>query len=159
MSHEPDPNRLLDAVLAEAEEAGDSLPPLLRAVRARRRRQQATAVAGLLALALLGSLGLAGRFHRTQPTEAGMPMLAPRFVSPAAPAELVTSRPLAPGERVTTLGSAPLLTRIHSRPDDGLTVSDAELLNLAGGRGVGLFRIDGRVELLVAGTGEVPGDN
>lgn len=155
MPHKSDPNRFLEAVLAEADTAGDSLPPLLRAVRARRRRRQATTVAGVLALALLGSFGLTGRLARTRSTEAELLRLAPRSASPAAPAELVTSRPLAPGERVTTHGSAPLLARIHSRPDERLPATDAELLVLAGGRGVGLFRIEGRVELLFAGLGDV----
>jgi hypothetical protein len=41
-------------------------------------------------------------------------------------------------------------TLVHSERTHAILATDAELLELAGGNGVGLVRIDGRVELFLA---------
>ena len=58
-------------------------------------------------------------------------------------------KPLSPIELVSTTFATGLV-RFHTLPDETLRASDGELLAMAGGRGVGLFRINGRTELLFA---------
>jgi hypothetical protein len=67
--------------------------------------------------------------------------------------ERIQSHPLAHSEWVTTAGNVVAVERIASSPERNLRVTDGELLALAGGHGVGLFRFgDGRAVLLTAGN-------
>ena len=155
MKTRPDESPLLDDVLAESVPAPDSLEPLLRAVRTRRRRANATPVAAAIAVALVAWFG-SRIWDPRNPAESSTPSLthvSPERPRPAPVVERIQSRPLAGPERVTTAVTTIAIERIASRPERGLRATDSELLALAGGHGVGLFRYsDGSAVLLTSGN-------
>ncbi|MBL9176288.1 MAG: hypothetical protein JNL10_22285 [Verrucomicrobiales bacterium] len=155
MKTRPDESCLLDDVLAESMPAPDSLEPLLRAVRVRRRRAKVAPVAAAVAVLLLSVFG-PGLLNPRNPAGSSTPPLAHVGPVPSRHApivERIQSHPLARSEWVTTAGNTIAVERIASRPERSLRATDGELLALAGGRGVGLFRFsDGTAVLLTAGN-------
>lgn len=154
MKTRPDESLLLDEVLAESVPATDSLEPLLRAVRTRRRRTKAAPVAAAITVLLLTVFG-PGLLNSRNPAGSSATPLAHVSPAPSRPVsvvERVQSRPLAKQEWVTTAADAIAIERIASGPERGLRATDGELLALAGGHGVGLFRYsDGTAVLLTSG--------
>lgn len=157
MKTSPDESLLLDDVLAESVPATDSLETLLRAVRTRRRRAKAVPVAAVAAIAilLLTVFGPGFLNPRSPAASSSTPLahISPALSHPAPVVERIQSHPLAAPEWVTTAGNTIIVERIESRPERGLRATDGELLALAGGHGVGLFRFsDGTAVLLNAGN-------
>ncbi len=150
MNKEPEPDRLIDAVLAEDAGASAPLDAILSAVRARRSRRRMAPTAILVAGVLL-SFAVLNPWRREPETMPSAPTVAARHLNPVAP-ELthVASLPLTPAESLSTADSMSGWTIIHSERTPTILATDAELLELAGGNGVGLVRIDGRVELFLA---------
>ncbi len=144
-----EPNLLRD-VLAERAAPSDTLGPLLRAVRTQRRRRQWTPVVALLLAGVLGWSFWTGPTDRSDLVNLAAP---PVPVNPPAPVvvERVFTTALSAGERVTTEPGG-FLVRVQTTPDPRVRVTDQELLAWAGGKGVGLFRRDGRMELMFART-------
>lgn len=155
MKTRPDESLLLDDVLAESVPATDSLEPLLRAVRTRRRRAKAAPVAAAVAVLLLAVFG-PGLLNSRNPAGSSASPLAHVSPAPSRPipvVERIQSRPLANREWVTTVSDSIAVERVASRPERGLRATDGELLALAGGHGVGLFRFsDGTAILLTSGN-------
>ena len=154
MNTAPDPLPLLDDVLDES--GADTLTLTLQAVRARRRQRQMVPVAIMLLLPSLVWVGT--HFPTTGDPTAPISSFAaaPPVPLPSQWAEFerVHSVALAPTEILLTLPDTFYPGRVRSQPPVGLRASDEELLALAGGRGVGLFRVDGHAELLSAGWDE-----
>jgi hypothetical protein len=148
MKTPPESSPLLDDVLDESVPPLDSLGPLLRAVRVRRQRRQMAPVAMVLLIA-----GIAWSWTSapwlTTPTRETKPVLATATTPPLA--EPFHSRGLLPVERVSPIPGELTDVFVTSVPDASIRASDEELLALAGGRGIGLARFDGRAELLFAG--------
>ncbi|HAB17389.1 MAG TPA: hypothetical protein PLX89_14465 [Verrucomicrobiota bacterium] len=150
MKTAPNEPNLLEDVLSESAPAVDSLGPMLRAVRARRRcRHAGNSLAVLLAVGLawtwLGPLGRPSFSGSIEPTDsAPLASVAPALFSG------VRTVALADAERVTTSAGSQLVARVSTQAERGLQVSDGELFMLAGGRGVGLFRLAARTEFLIA---------
>ncbi|MFO1460785.1 MAG: hypothetical protein U1G08_15440 [Verrucomicrobiota bacterium] len=155
MKTRPDETLLLDDVLAESVPATDSLEPLLRAVRTRRRRAKAAPVAAAITALLLAAFGPA-LLNSRNPAESSATPLVHVSLDSSRPAPVVVrvqSRPLEKREWVTTAADAIAVERVASRPERGLRATDGELLALAGGHGVGLFRYsDGTAVLLTSGN-------
>ena len=144
----PDSSHLLDDVLDESVAPLDSLGPLLRAVRIRRQRRNLAPVAGLLFIAGAAWMWLHAPWL-TAPTRQSEPVLASATSPPLA--DPLNSTALLPAERVATVADGLAGVRVRSAPDASIWASDEELFALAGGRGIGLARFDGRTELLFAG--------
>ena len=151
MNPAPDPRCLLDDLLAGPAPTANPFAPVLRAVRARRRRRQLAPVAAALAVVVLAGVWLAMPWSAQETNPSPLAVTAP--VADRLVLERVRSLPLTATERLSTAASLAAVTRLHSEAVDALRASDEELLALAGGRGVGLFRVNGRTELLFAGMG------
>ncbi len=161
----------MDDVLAESAEAPDTLAPLLKAVRARRRRRQLAPIAVAAMCVALGLVwragplsesrrsgngddvaavaGPAARAAETDPADDGTQVAA----SPVAPGmdDRIRSTAMGSGVVVRTMSGPLVVTRLSTRADASLRLSDEELLQLAGGRGVALALMeDGRKQLFFA---------
>ncbi|MGE3312190.1 MAG: hypothetical protein AB7O66_19665 [Limisphaerales bacterium] len=176
-----DPTSLVDDVLAESVEGADALTPLLRTVRARKRRRQLMPVVGAAmaaALFLFWWLGPgvdsreAGGGNgtvvakSTAPAGAGALVEAGETANHALPTIEVATQPVTPvvEDRIRSTAVGPdmvlrtkpdpqVVQRLSTGADASLRLSDDELLQMAGGRGVALARLeDGRKQLLFAGA-------
>ena len=150
MNKAPEPDRLIDAVLAEDAGASAPLDAILSAVRARRNRRRRAPAAIVVAVVLLG-FAVLNPSRRGPETTLTAPTVAARLLNPVAPELIhIASLPLTGGESMSTPVSVGGWTLVHSDRAPTVRATDAELLELAGGNGVGLIRIDGRVELFLA---------
>ncbi len=154
MKPEPTARELLDDLFADpANGTGDdSLGPILQAVRARRRRRQYGPAMAVLSAILMASVWLARPWsarHDEMPRLAvAGPRPQPKVESPVF--QSVRSVPLTAAEHHQGDESQMLVRFVRTDRVEIPRVTDAELLALAGGRGVGLFRSEGRTELLFA---------
>ncbi len=150
MNKAPEPDRLIDAVLAEDAGASAPLDAILSAVRARRSRRRMAPAAILSAVVLL-SFAVLNPWRREPETIPSAPTVAAQHLNPVVPKLVhIASLPLTGAESMSTPVSVGGWTLVHSERTHAILATDAELLELAGGNGVGLVRIDGRVELFLA---------
>ena len=148
-----DHRRLLEEVLVAPAPSADPVAPILSAVRTRRRQRRLAPLACAAAVAVLACVWIATPWPGAsrevgRASQADIARAVPVAV-PKTGVERVRSKPLSAIERASTTFATGLV-RFHTLPDDTLRASDGELLAMAGGRGVGLFRINGRTELLFA---------
>ena len=152
MKPEPSSRELLDDLFTGPGTGDDSLGSMLQAVRARRRRRQYGPAVAVLSAILLASVWLARPWsarHEEAPRLAiAAPVLQPKMESPVF--QRVRSVPLTAAERQQGDESQTLVLFVRTDRAEIPRVTDAELLTLAGGRGVGLFRSEGRTKLLFA---------
>ena len=148
-----DHRRLLEEVLVAPAPSADPVAPILSAVRAHRRQRRLAPLVCAAAVAVLAGVWIATPWPGAsrevgRASQADSARAVPVAVQKTG-VERVRSKPLSAAERATT-AFATGLVRFHTLPDDTLRASDGELLAMAGGRGVGLFRSNGRTELLFA---------
>ncbi len=152
-----DHRRLLEEVLAAPDATADPVATILGAVRARRRRRQLAPLACATAFVVLACVWTVAPWSSREAgraSQADVALVVPLAVAKPA-VERVRSRPLSVAERIATdFAAGPV--RFRTRPDDTLRASDDELLAMVGGRGVGLFRVNGRTELLFAADAARP---
>ncbi len=158
MKPEPTSHELLDDLFTGPGTGDDSFGLVLQAVRARRRRRQYSPAVAVLAVILLTGVWLA-RPSSARHEEA--PRLAVTAPSPQLKLESpvfqrVRSVPLTAAEHHRGDESQMLVIFVRTDQAEIPRVSDTELLTLAGGRGVGLFRSNGRTELLFADLNRSP---
>ena len=140
MKPESTAHELLDDLFSGSDTGDDSLGPILQAVRARRRRRQyGPSVAVLVALLLTGVwLARPGSArHEEAPRLAiAAPVPQPKVETPVF--QRVRSMPLTAQERHQGDESQMLVLFVRTDRAEIPRVTNAELLALAGGRGVGL---------------------
>ncbi len=160
MKPEPASRELLEHLFTDPGTGDASLGPILQAVRARRRRRQYGPAVAVLSAVLLTGIWLARPWsarHEEMPRLAiTTPLPQPKPESPVF--QRVRSMPLTAGERHQGDESQLLVIFVRTDRAEIPRVSDTELLTLAGGRGVGLFRNNGHTKLLFADVeqGSVP---
>jgi hypothetical protein len=152
MKPEPASRELLDDLFSGSDTGDDSLGPILQAVRSRRRRRQYGPAVVVLAALLLTGVWLARPWsarHEEAPRLAiAVPVPQPKVETPVF--QRVHSVPLTAAERHQGDESQMLVRFVRTDRAEIPRVTDAELLALAGGRGVGLFRNHGQTKLLFA---------
>ncbi|HTH45940.1 MAG TPA: hypothetical protein VMB21_00380 [Candidatus Limnocylindria bacterium] len=150
MKPEPSSRELLEDLFTGPGTGDDSLGSLLQAVRARRRRRQYGPAVAVLSVLLLTGVWLArpwsARPEETPRLAVAAPIPQPKVESPVF--QRVHSAPLTAAEHHRGDESQLLVLFVRTDRAEVPRVTDSELLALAGGRGVGLFRSNGRTELL-----------
>ncbi len=152
MKPEPSSRELLNDLFAGPGTGDDSLGAMLQAVRTRRRRRQYGPAVAVLSALLLTGAWLARPWSARHEEAPRLTVAAPipQLKTESPVFQRIRSVPLTAAERHQGDESQLLVLFVRSDQAEVPRVTDAELLTLAGGRGVGLFRSEGRTKLLFA---------
>lgn len=156
MSEPPDPTPLLEAIFAEDADSQSSLPAVLRAVKARRRRRRAVPLLTGMAIVAAAALWMLDRIRIRESRQVAVMPSTLSHPGKMAPFQRVVSRPLSSGEIITTAAYRSDFSVVHSLALLADSATDAELLSLAGGRGVALVGKASQAQLLFATDSQDP---